>query len=146
MLPNKDFFDFKVYPNPNLNKEHPLTFTGENSKKTLIVCKTINEELQAFLAKILAAVKYNIETDIALYNGSNLALAPSFVQFRKTLEFEKFLCFGYSPQQIGLHLQLSAYQKTAWQDCQLLFSQDLSDVMNNVQLKKNLWAALQQMF
>ncbi|MCP4438157.1 MAG: hypothetical protein GY810_04365 [Aureispira sp.] len=146
MLPNKDFFDFKVYPMPNLNDKHQLQLSGENAKKTLVLCKTINTDLGAFLSKILSAVKYNMEKDVALYNGASLPFLPSFVQFKKTIDFDNLLCFGYAPKDLGLHIQVAAYQKTAWQDHQLLFSHDLPNIMDNQQQKKALWVALQQMF
>lgn len=146
MLPNKDFFDFKVYPDPNINNADQLILNGENAKKTLILCKTIDEELKVFLAKILAAVKYNIDTDVVLYNGALSPSLPSFVQLRKTIEFENLLCFGYVPKELNLHIQIASYQKIDWQNCQLLFSHDLPDIMNNNQQKKSLWLALQQMF
>lgn len=139
------FFEESLYKVEDLNKNIQHLFKGEANAKILVCYESaISIELEDFLAKIFKAVKVDLEKEVCQLNarGANLSWALIEAEYN----FQKILCFGLAPSQIGLNLQLKAYQPQTWEGKECLVAHKLADIQQDPQKKRQLWTALQQMF
>lgn len=121
--------------------------SGSNLKQFLVIYSNEdqNEEHLLLLKKILAAVKFDMDTDILL-----LELSPkdhsSFSTIKSKNEIKHTLILGMPPQQLGLQFDLQQYQPTQHMGCTFLSADTLAAISNDKSLKGMLWNALKQMF
>jgi len=98
-----------------------------------------------FLEKVLQAAQLNLANDTLLAEipaGEPRQIAPDLQEKKPT----HLLIFGISPAQLGLSIEIKPYQPTPFYGCIWLFADNLSILASDVTKKKQLWAALQQMF
>ena len=140
----KEFLDFDVYPINDFIKDE---FKGNNRQKTLIVLgtKSQTEGNQAFLQKIIAAVKFNLIEDTLIYSFNQEKPIP-FAAICQNYDIEKVIFFDTNLKDLGLHIQLSRYQVINWNNIQLLNVDSLSKIEQDKKLKGGLWNALKAMF
>ncbi len=138
--PSSDFFNFEIYRLPEwANQSNKV----DPSKSILVLLKGAEEAEIALLGKIFQAVGKNLETDGCVINDMEW---PSYKTIANASNFKQLLVFGIAPTEIGLHLNVKAYQVIAFQERQLLFSHDLKVIANDLAKKKQLWGQLQLMF
>ena len=138
--PSSDFFNFEIYRLPELAN---LSNNIDPSKSIVVLLKGAEEAEIALLSKIFQAVGKNLETGGCVINDRKL---PSYKMINSAINFKKLLVFGIAPKDIGLHLNVKAYQLIPFQDRQLLFSHSLEVITNDLAKKKQLWGQLQLMF
>jgi hypothetical protein len=101
--------------------------------------------MQDFLAKILLAVQRDLQQDAFFYEvdaNDSLQLATAFQVSRP----EQILVFGLRPEQIGLRVQVQAYQSFDFQGVRWLFADPLGVLEPDKTKKGLLWTALKGMF
>lgn len=123
------FFNFTVFVLPEGEAASPKGH-GANAKGMLIVYEARPEqanELQAFLAKILQAVQYDLPRDAyTIHKTPQLPLSLS--QWIQEEGFKHVLLFGIPPSALDLEVDLSPYQPLMEQNCTFLPADDLSDI------------------
>lgn len=98
----------------------------------VVVQHGINEEEKAFIMKVLSAVQLK-PTDIDLIEQQ--------VTIEQLAAYEKIIDFGN-----GLVQQTTKYKITQHQTIKLLVGDRAGEIAQNVELKKKLWTALQELF
>lgn len=139
-LPSADFFDFEVYQLADSKESESLRKT---EKPVVVFLKNAPAEDLALLSKIFQAVGKNMEQDACLVNSSPL---PLYSSITANPQVKKVLFFGVNPLEIGLQLQVKAYELLPFQGKQLLFSHNLGVIAQDLDKKKQLWGQLQAMF
>jgi hypothetical protein len=141
-----NLLDFKIFVNPEIN-EILGQCKGDNQKKLFIVYESAKENttLEAFLAKILKAVKHDIAEDVLL-----LRIQPeqafSLVALCQKWDIEHCISFGVVGKRMGMHIQYPTYQPFRFHEINFLMVDELEKVEGEVLLKKGLWGGLQEMF
>ncbi len=119
---------------------------ASNPKATICVLveETKDEDL-VFLARILQAIDYQIDTniDLVLYD-ENAPVHWTAVSTKSVTA--KYLFLGVTTAQIGLKMDWQKYKVQNWHDRQFLFADTLNTIAADPNLKKALWQALQAMF
>lgn len=120
---------------------------GSNQKALLVVLKTDEKSLIPFLQKILQAIKMDWEKDILVLeidSNTNLKLSEIWDSHK----INQVLVFGIPPKQLGLNINIKAYEPLNWTNRQLLFSHDLTYLNDpkHAAYKKTLWNALKSLF
>jgi hypothetical protein len=124
-------------------------FLGKNEKNILLL---VNEEDHPFLGdeelglllNILGACNIAMQ-DVALVNLSNYrgetnsALQAQFAPMH-------LLFFGTTPEALGFPLQIPMYKIQPYNNQQYLVAPNLQQLLTDKAAKKNLWAALKNMF
>jgi hypothetical protein len=139
-----DFLDFDVYP---LNDFYSEDLKGNNHQKTLIVLG-LNSQSPAneqFLAKIIAAVQYNLIEDTLIYTFHPQSPIP-FASICQNYAIKKVIFFDITLKDLGIHLQFPKYRVVNWNNLQILDIDSLSKIEQNKALKGELWNALKVMF
>lgn len=142
---NPFFTDFEVYRSPD-SKIPESCISGENEKGLLIVIK--EEENNAdniqLLTKILQAIHKNLKNDahlLTISNGKSFSLSQSIKG-----NYHHVISFGYAAKQLGFSFETKPYKPIEILDISFLFAHPLTDISANQELKKMLWAALQNIF
>lgn len=137
------FFDFEVYVSPP--KE--ITLDGQHQKKLTIInnYSADADEQIGFLRKILAAVKFDLETDTHFIQLDNKQ-KWQFVGYQKQYQPDYCLSFGVEPLRLGLQFNTYLYQPFSHAECTFLFAHSLTELQKNVNHKGLLWNCLQQLF
>lgn len=124
---------------------------GGNKKKIFILYQAPegDNELLAYLKKILAAVKVDLEADSLYLNLQDQSL--DFSSLNKQLNCQTILIFGPLAARCGINLQLPLYHPTPIQDLQLLYCNDLQAIFDEKNQAKRpkasaLWKSLQLLF
>lgn len=145
------FKDANIFALPESEKQQ-LEYFGNNQKGILIVLrvKEWNQELRAFLGKILYAVKLDFDEDIHCLNITNHP-SISFSQLNQKNTYQYVICFGLKPKETGLTVEGHLYQPFQLSGIQWLFANNLEDIYEERQQGKKqmagaLWKALQNMF
>jgi len=126
--------------------------TGENAKTVLVIFQTTEnqEELKAFLGKVLSAVQLDFEKD-------TLSLAVekeekfSFIQLCQSFDIQILIAFGIAPQHLGLHFRTSPYDLIRHDQRNYVFVDDLQLIyeerqQGGKQMSGKLWHTLQSLF
>lgn len=128
---------------------------GENRTKVLILfyqpdAENMNEDASRFLAKVLKAVKRDID-DVARCNWALLerqeTALPDVYESIQTIDCKKILAFGDLPLAWSLSHFFQKYHIT--QDASqrsLLQADHLHEIAQNRDLKVKLWESLQRLF
>ncbi len=98
-----------------------------------------------FLSKVLTAANLNLNTDTLFAEipvGQSCAIAPDLQEHAP----KQVLVFGLSPTQLGLSIDVQAYDPIAFYGCTWLFADRLSVLEPDKVKKGQLWAALKQIF
>lgn len=140
-----ELLTFEVYPFLPANVEKSLK--GNNQKQTLILLgeKSQKDETQAFLSKIMAAVKFDLWEDTLIYNFSQDAPIP-FADICQKYPLKQILFFDVPFKDIGLYIEIPKYRVIKWNSYKVLSLDSLSKIESNTALKRGLWTGLQQMF
>jgi hypothetical protein len=121
----------------------PLEYEGEYQKNVLVLYQGegLAESSRAFLMKVLNAVNCSLK-DIALL--SEEAIRDTREEHLLQLNPQKMIVFG------TLHHPVMGRKKENYhiiqEDVECFFADELSDLENNVSLKKELWGTLQRFF
>ena len=98
-----------------------------------------------FLDKVLTAAQLNLAKDAMLAeipSDEARAIAPDIMEHQP----KYVLVFGILPIQLGLSVEVPAYQPITFYDCRWLFADKLSALESDKVKKTQLWTALKQMF
>ncbi|MBL7807921.1 MAG: hypothetical protein JNN28_08915 [Saprospiraceae bacterium] len=98
-----------------------------------------------FLTKVLAAANLNLTQDTLLAEipaQEPVCIAPDLQQRKPG----HILVFGISPAQLGLSIQISLYQPTAFYGATWLFADALSTLEPDKNRKSQLWNGIKTMF
>ncbi|MBN8679149.1 MAG: hypothetical protein J0M29_13050 [Chitinophagales bacterium] len=98
-----------------------------------------------FLTKVLAAANLNLAQDTLLAEipaQEPVSIAPDLQQRKPG----HILVFGISPAQLGLSIQISLYQPTAFYGATWLFTDALSTLEPDKNRKSQLWNGIKTMF
>lgn len=143
---NHYFYDFQVYQSSSIQiPEEALK--GKNEKGLLLVAKEEDfsaENLQ-FLTKIIAAVKYELEIDTLRLNipkDQNYGIN----ELLKQEQTKHIIVFGVNPKDLGLSIETIIYQPISINKKTILITHPLEKIKQSQELKKALWASLQQIF
>jgi len=123
-------------------KEAILSYRGENTKSVLLIVDVISIEEEAFLSKILGAVKLTLQECALLSLQDNDT--PAHQPLIENFEADMVIQFGSTP--VALLKGINPYKIHFVADKKVLIANDLSTIMNNVEKKKLLWGCLQQLF
>lgn len=124
------------------NVQEPLHFVPNH--RVVILVDDCSDADQALLGKILTAVKLNLN-QVDLVRLADLSQMNARTAFSQNL-ISHFITFGVALQQIKLEIPLNPYQTKEIKNIRFLFSDALSELQNDVEKKKALWKALQEMF
>lgn len=122
-----------------------VEFTGNNERDTLIASNITDTESLSFLTKILSAVKFDLQNDVALVNLTKQE-GISYKDLKNCLKFDKLICFGIDMKDLGIHIKAPLYKKTDWNQIQILLAEDLQSIAESQQKKGLLWNALKEFF
>jgi len=124
----------------------PPVYSGLFTKKVLVLIHSagLNFEHKELLLKILGAIQLSKE-DIAILPSGHLKSKDDFdwmLQVDKSI----LLAFGLPDKwKLQISNQIENYKIERIKGFQLLFSDNLSMVSNDVKVKQQLWKALQQL-
>lgn len=123
-------------------------YLGNNNRYILILVKEtketyLSESDQAFLTKILGAVKLQFE-DIALVNVQTHPKVD-FTQLKNYFSCTKLLSFGISAAEIGLK-NSSLNELHEYQNTKIIIAESLSILAKDDSRKKLLWLTLKKLF
>ncbi|MDX1940545.1 MAG: hypothetical protein SFU99_08335 [Saprospiraceae bacterium] len=146
------FFDYDIINVPDSDNLAARS-TGKNEKGIFILFQNQQddrEELELFLEKVLAAVQLNIQKDttlLAITNPSDIR----FVGLRQRFSFQHFICFGISPQELGIQFETKPYQALRHDGITFVFADDLQKIyeerqQGGKQMSGELWRVLKSMF
>ena len=101
------------------------------------------DQTKELLLKMLKAVKLaeNQYQIVTITSAKTLAVS-SLCQSPHC----KILVFGMGPVDLQMNCRASLYTQTRLEECTLLFSDSLTNLIQKPQLKKPLWSALQSMY
>lgn len=121
--------------------------SGQFAKKIFVLARreATAPGNHAFLAKVLSATAVELDRDAALVladTGEILSLLPILHQKNA----EKILIFGFTPDEIGLRVQVTLYKPFIFYQATWLFADALSVLEPDKALKGQLWTALKQIF
>ncbi|MEA5424990.1 DNA polymerase III subunit psi [Arcicella lustrica] len=122
--------------------QEPLHFVPNH--RVVILVDDCSDADQALLGKILTAVKLNLN-QVDLARLADLSQMNARTAFSQNL-ISHFITFGVALQKIKLEIPLNPYQTKEIKNIRFLFSDALSELQNDVEKKKALWKALQEMF
>jgi DNA polymerase III psi subunit len=114
------------------------------SHRVVILVNSINEADKILLSKILTAVKLDL-SKIELMDLSELKKMNVKTALSQNL-ISHFITFGVPLPNIKLEIPLMAYQIKEIKSIRFLFSDELKNLHQDVERKKALWKALQEMF
>jgi DNA polymerase III psi subunit len=135
----------KEVPKPIIEEEKPqelLHFVP--SHRVVILVNNISEADKVLLSKILVAVKLDLSkvdlVELSLLKTMNVktALSQNLISH--------FITFGIPMPNVKLEIPLMAYQIKEIKSIRFLFSDELKNLHQDVEKKKALWKALQEMF
>ncbi len=138
------FLDFKIIA--LTDTKNITNQCSGNAEKGIFICySTTDESMVDFLAKILSAVKLDLNKDV-LVLSKTMDNNFSFSGLAKELSIQKAIFFGIAPQTIGLQINCPKYKPFELNDCLFLFADELTTISASQQLKKSLWMALKEVF
>ncbi len=146
------FQDFSIYNVPVADKFDPA-YLGNKNDDLLIGCNSpdfANDEIIKFLAKILQAVKLDLEKDAYLFKVTPQHII-SFSELKKECSPRQLIAFGLLPAQLGLNFKPIWYAPFEHLQTTFLFADDLELIYRERQeggkeKSGRLWQALQRIF
>ncbi len=129
--------DAEHIPTRGANQKNLFIFLSENEAE--------NAGLVELLSKILAAIKYDLETDaLMILQTSDEPISLSKLCQNETQS--SVLVFGYEPKHLGIYANMKKYVFFELQNTHYLFCDNLSLIENQKDLKSALWEALKKRF
>jgi hypothetical protein len=119
-----------------------LKYQGQHTKGVLIIVQGIESEEQAFLTKVLGAVKLSLDDCAFLQLSENNS--PQHHQLIADFPCEVVINFG--GEGLPFSQTINQYKITFIADKKVLKVDKLSAIMAEVPKKKMLWECLQQLF
>lgn len=122
---------------------------GENNGNILFLVNNtenifLSDEEMKLLSDLLTACKISM-ADIALVNyHQNPQL--NYQQIADQFKSKKNLVFGLSAADLELPFTIPFFQIQKFQDSTYMIAPPFSDFLNNINLKKELWASLKKIF
>lgn len=140
--PSSDFYNFSLY-----HWETPTTWKVDDKAlkcPVWVLLTKANERELTLLHKILAAVPLNVPQECSII------IEEGILQYKdlrvQATELQTLLVFGRKPHDLGLHVQIPAYQLRLFQKTQFLFADDLTTIAANQHTEKQqLWKQVQQL-
>lgn len=143
-LPNKDFYNFKVYADIPSNKWTERFATSPQQLTTVVVVQNANTETLALLKKILGAVNQDLNKDCLLIQEDQ---AVAFKDIKQVTPVQDLLVFGWTAANMGLNIAVTPYQPVVFDGVKVLFAPNLTVIAaNKHKEKQQLWLQLQQLF
>jgi len=98
-----------------------------------------------FLEKVFKAVSVDMMAETSTFKlkeqeGFSLALHSAFEQHNM------WICFGITPEQLGLHFEYQKYMPITFREKTFLWTDSPQNIMEDPNLKKLLWVSLQKLF
>lgn len=122
----------------------PVAVPLKLTQKVVVITETISNDEKALLSKILGAVGLSLaQIDLIEIEKPQHIDYQAFVNQQTT---NKFISFGVGLGKLNWDLMLVPYQIRTESDIDFLLANNLGAIASDTTLKKNLWAALQQMF
>ncbi len=125
-----------------------LSYLGKNEKNILIITnqndvRFLTDEELVFLTSILSACKLSI-ADVAIVNWKQTEtdLSKIFLE----LKTKTALLFNIAPLEIGLPINFPQFQIQEFNKQTYLYAPSLQEIANNVEVKKQLWSSLKNLF
>ncbi|CAA6802001.1 MAG: Unknown protein [uncultured Aureispira sp.] len=138
--PSGAFYDFEVYKvTEDATWKEGLT----KDRSIVVLLKNANSVDLDLLSKIFQAVGTNLAEEVCVINTK---ITIPYKELTELFELKKVLVFGFTPKEVGLHLNVTIYQTLLFQKVQFLFSDTLETIASNLSKKKQLWGQLQGMF
>jgi DNA polymerase III psi subunit len=134
-----------VTPEATVSINPPLEIPMFTPKhRVIILVNNITMEDEILLAKILTAVKLNLE-DVELLKLDALKNVNIRAALSQSL-ISQLITFGIPLSKIKLEIPLVPYQIREIKNIRFLYSDELHELKEDVTKKKALWKALQEMF
>ncbi len=127
--------------------EQKLSIATDNPKKLCLVYDVQHDTKAChdFLEKVFKAVLLDFQqqcSKVILENGNGFSLTSTFIYE----QHEIWICLGIDPKNLGLNIELNKYGPVSFQGNQLLWADDPVEILNDPNLKKQLWVSLQKLF
>ena len=115
----------------------------DNTDMRILVIATeeIVAQLEIFLGKVVAAVGFEGGKD-AVWTDE----AIPFHEIIRRKHIRGVLIFGYTPADLSLQIEYMKYQSLTMRGIHLLFADTVTSIMEDQNLKKELWACLREMY
>ncbi len=126
-----------------------ISCLGENEGNILFIVndtqnKFIADNEMKLLSDLLTACKISM-VDIALVNY-NQHPKITYKELIEQFQSKKMLLFGVTASDLDLPFTIPFFQLQKFQEQLYMISPSLSDFINNVKLKKELWNSLKKIF
>ncbi len=138
---------------PNISKPLPqkqeITSLGENQSQILFLVnnsehKFLADDEMKMLSGLLTACKISM-ADIALVNYHHHQKI-NYKHLTDHFQSKKLLIFGVNAQELDLPFTIPFFQVQQFQEQTYLLGPALSELINNVPLKTQLWGSLKKIF
>ncbi|MFD2521537.1 hypothetical protein [Emticicia soli] len=122
----------------------PVAVPLKLTQKVVVITELISNDEKTLLSKILGAVGLSLaQIDLIEIEKPQHIDYQAFVAQKTT---NKFISFGVGLGKLNWDLMLVPYQIKTESGIDFLLANNLGAIATDTTLKKNLWAALQQMF
>lgn len=140
------FMGEQIYVFKPKQTDNSIDFLGSNNKQIVMLVHDVSNDYLSTTAedmfvKLLAAVKLNMQ-DVAIINTAKQVADWEII--REKLNPQKVILWGVEPAFINLNVD--KYSVLAANDIDVLYADGLDTITTNVELKRQLWEALQKMF
>jgi len=127
--------------------EQKLLLSKDNPQKVCLVYHSEHDtnECHAFLEKVFKAIKLDFEMQVSkviLMNANGFSLSNSAI-FE---QHEIWICLGIAPKYLGLNIETVKYGPISFLGNKLLWTDDPLEILEDPNLKKQLWVSLQKLF
>ncbi|MDG2449677.1 MAG: DNA polymerase III subunit psi [Saprospiraceae bacterium] len=140
------FYNFKRYDiiENSIEIEHKVHWKNDASTLVIVTSDYQNPELKILLHKILNAINCSEENTclIELQETHRLKLID-LTQYHSA---HSIICIGLKPLELGLNIEANLFHKKSLLNKSMLFSPSLSELEQNLDYKKMLWAELKNHF
>ena len=134
-----------IIPESTFKTEDIIKLEG----KRLIIFRKKDDTSTAIdemLNKMMSAINIDIDKDVAFFDLENKQDHINANQWISRTNNRSALVFGIDPGHIGLNIKHAAYLPLKVYETTLLFCHSLHTVHLDINLKKRLWKALQDIF
>lgn len=133
---------------PGRTGDSLIPVLGDRQSKTLIVANSrsevnLTEEESSFLNSILGACRLSL-SGVAVVNWK--AAAENGKSILEQIAGVRVVLFGIDPVTFGLPMSFPLFQNQEFDKRTYLFAPGLTELVNDVSLKKQLWEALKKLF
>lgn len=128
-------------------QQDPLSLSelkGEGKQGVLVVISA-GEVTEKTLADLLQAIKHDPVQDVKTLAVSQ----PTPIDLNALIEthhIRKMICFGYSPSDLGFHMNEAYYHPYAIGELTAIFSESIATLKADKTKKIALWQSLQKVF